>query len=203
MLFEALRLVYTSPEIFIQKLSQAVALKPTIYKFNIALADLNNHHYPNLNLVLAQHPSETLERMMVRLLVFCLHSNEDTDQLMSFTRGLSSTEEPDIWHKGLDDQLNYWIDVGEPSFDRMKKACRLAKRTFLYSFNSKSDVWWKQNQQQFSALPIKVASFDWQQIKTLAQQVERTATWSITISDDSLFVSTPKEQVETKVLILQ
>jgi uncharacterized protein YaeQ len=195
--------VYNLAKAVIQKLRQTVALKPTIYKFNIALADLNNHHYPNLNLVLAQHPSETLERMMVRLLVFCLHSHEDTDQLMSFTKGLSSTEEPDIWHKGLDDQLNYWIDVGEPSFDRMKKACRLAKRTFVYSFNSKSDVWWKQNQLQFSVLPIKLASFDWQEIKLLAQHVERTATWSITISDESLFISTQKAQAETKVLSLQ
>lgn len=180
-----------------------MALKPTIYKFNIALADLNNHHYPNLNLVLAQHPSETIERMMVRLLTFCLHSFEDTEQLMSFTKGLSSTEEPDIWHKGLDGQLNYWIDVGEPSFDRMKKACRLAKQTFVYSFNTKTDVWWKQNQQQFATLPIKVSSFDWQQIKLLAQQAERTASWSITISEDSLSVSTQKEQIEARVLSLQ
>lgn len=180
-----------------------MALKPTIYKFNIALADLNNNHYPNLNLVLAQHPSETLERMVVRLLVFCLHSVDDKDELMAFTKGLSSVEEPDIWHKGLDDQLNYWIDVGEPSFDRMKKACRLAKHTYIYSFNSKSDVWWKQNQSQFSTLPIKVISFDWPQIQLLAKQVARTASWSITISDESLFVSTSDMQVETSWTVLQ
>lgn len=174
-----------------------MALKPTIYKFNIAVTDLNHNHYPNLNLTLGQHPSETVERMLVRLLAFCLHSHQNADDLMTFTKGLSATEEPDIWHKGFDDQINYWIDVGEPSFDRMKKACRLAKETFLYSFNSKSAVWWKQNQTQFSALPIKVSSFDWSQIQLLAQQVERTASWSITITDESLFVSTANMQVET------
>ncbi|MFT4655669.1 MAG: hypothetical protein ACI82S_003339 [Patiriisocius sp.] len=180
-----------------------MALKPTIYKFNIALADLNNQHYPSLNLTIGQHPSETTERMLVRLLAFCLHSHADTHELMSFTKGLSATEEPDIWHKGFDDQLNYWIDIGEPSYDRMKKACRLAKETFLYSFNSKSAVWWKQNQAQFSSLPIKVFSFEWVHIQALAQQVERTMNWSITISDESLFISTKEAQVETQWIILQ
>jgi len=180
-----------------------MALKPTIYKFNIALTDLNHNHYPNLSLTMGQHPSETLERMLVRLLAFCLHSHENTDDLMSFTKGLSATEEPDIWHKGFDDQINYWIDVGEPSFDRMKKACRLAKETYLYSFNSKSAVWWKQNQTQFSTLPIKVSSFDWSQIQLLAQQVERTASWSITITDESLFVSTENMQIEATWFSLQ
>ena len=180
-----------------------MALKPTIYKFNIALADLNHEHYPNLNLTIGQHPSETVERMLVRLLVFCLHSHQDTDELMSFTKGLSETEEPDIWHKGFDGLINTWIDIGEPSFDRIKKACRLAKQTYVYSFNSKSSVWWKQKQAQFSALPVTVSSFDWVQIQALAQQVKRTANWSITISDGSLFITTEDTQIETSWTVLQ
>lgn len=180
-----------------------MALKPTIYKFNIALADLNHHHYPNLQLTLAQHPSETVERMLMRLLAYCLHSHENEDERMAFTKGLSAIEEPDIWHKGYDDQINIWIDIGEPSFDRMKKACRLAKKTIIYSFNSKSDVWWKQGQEQFSGLPISVIGFDWSQIQALAAQIERTATWSITISDESLFISTKAMQLETAWRILQ
>jgi uncharacterized protein YaeQ len=122
---------------------------------------------------------------------------------MVFTKGLSDADQPYIWHKGYDYQINYWIDVGEPSFDRMKKACRLAKQTYLYSFNSKVNVWWKQSQPQFSTLPIKVFSFDWAQIQLLAKQLERTASWSITISDESLFVSTGDEQVEAGWVLLQ
>lgn len=179
-----------------------MALKPTIYKFTITLADLNNQHYPNLNLTVAQHPSETLERMMVRVLVFCLHSHDDSEKLLAFTKGLSSVEEPDIWQKTLDDQLLTWIDVGEPSFERMKKACRLSKNTFVYSFNTKSDVWWKQNKQQFEALPIQFFAFEWEQIKALAKQVERTTNWSITISDDSVFVSTKTDQLEAQWRVL-
>jgi uncharacterized protein YaeQ len=173
-----------------------MALKPTIYKFNITLADINNHHYPNLNLTVAQHPSETTERMIVRLLVFCLHSFDDSENLLAFTKGLSSADDPDIWQKTLDDQLLSWIDVGEPSFDRMKKACRLAKNTFVYSFNTKSDVWWRQNKSQFETLPIQFFAFQWAQIQALAKQVERKSSWSITISDDLLYVSTAIEQLE-------
>jgi uncharacterized protein YaeQ len=180
-----------------------MALKPTIYKFNITLADINNHHYPNLSLTVAQHPSETIERMVVRVLVFCLHSFNDNENLLAFTKGLSSVEEPDIWQKTLDDQLLSWIDVGEPSFDRMKKACRLSKNTFVYSFNSKSDVWWKQSKGQFETLPIQFFAFQWEQIQALAKQVERKSSWSITISDESLYVSTAIEQLEANWRVLQ
>jgi uncharacterized protein YaeQ len=141
--------------------------------------------------------------MLVRLLVFCLHSHQDSDELMVFTRGLSATEEPDIWHKGMDGQINTWIDVGEPSFERMKKACRLGKRTYVYSFNSKSAVWWKQSQAQFSTLPVQVLSLDWTQIQSLAQQIERTSTWSITLSDESMFVTTKDSQFEVVWRVLQ
>jgi uncharacterized protein YaeQ len=175
-----------------------MALKPTIYKFNVTLADLNNHHYPNLNLTVAQHPSETIERMLVRVLVFCLHSFDDNDSLLAFTKGLSSVEEPDLWQKTLDDQLLSWIDVGEPSFDRMKKACRLSKSTFVYSFNSKSEVWWKQNKEQLETLPIQFFAFQWEQIQLLAKEIERKSSWSVTISDESLFVTTTNEQFEVK-----
>ncbi|WP_412972564.1 YaeQ family protein [Glaciecola sp. MF2-115] len=180
-----------------------MALKPTIYKFNVTLADLNNHHYPNLSLTVAQHPSETLERMLVRVMVFCLHSFDDNEGLLAFTKGLSSVEEPDLWQKTLDDQLLSWIDVGEPSFDRMKKACRLSKSTFVYSFNSKSDVWWKQNREQLEALPIKFFAFEWEQIKLLAKEIERKSTWSITISDESIFVTTASEQFEVNWIALK
>ena len=119
-----------------------MAIKPTIYKFRIALSDLDNNNYDTLNLTLAQHPSETLERMMTRVLAFCMNTQEH----LSFTKGLSDIDQPDIWARTLDDQIFLWIDVGEPSFDRIKKSTRLARNVKVYCFNSKADVWWKQSQ---------------------------------------------------------
>jgi len=173
-----------------------MALKPTIYKFKIALSDLNHDHYTSLNLTVALHPSETLERMMARVLAFCLHAYNDTEQLMSFTKGLSSVDEPDIWLRSLDDQLQLWIDVGEPAFERMKKACRQSKHTFVYSFNAKSDVWWKQGMSQLQTLPIDIMQFKYAEIQGLAALVERTMDWSLTLSGESAFVATAKTQVE-------
>lgn len=95
-----------------------MALKPTIYKAKIALSDVNRNYYDTLNLTIAQHPSETQERMMVRLLAFCINAHEQ----LVFTKGISSPEEPDLWIRSLDDNLELWIDVGEPAFERIKKS---------------------------------------------------------------------------------
>lgn len=180
-----------------------MALKPTIYKFKIALSDFNNDHYDSLQLTVAQHPSETLERMMARLMAFCIHAADDKDKLMAFTKGLSSVDEPDIWLKGLDDQLHLWLDVGEPSFERMKKACRLAKKTLVYTFNSKSDVWWKQTQAQLSTLPISVFQFDWGEIKALSDLASRTMDITLTITGQSIYAVVEDEQLELNWVNLQ
>ena len=83
-----------------------MALKPTIFKIKIALSNIEANHYDNLNLTIAQHPSESLERMMARVLAFCMNAREN----LSFTKGLSAVEEPDIWERTLDDRLSLWID---------------------------------------------------------------------------------------------
>lgn len=163
-----------------------MALKPTIYKFNISLSDTNRNYYDSLNLTVAQHPSESLERMMARVMAFCLNADES----LSFTKGLSEPDVPDIWARTLDGQLDSWIDVGEPGLERIKKASRLAKKVSIYSFNSKSSVWWQQNNRKFSQLPVSVFRFEWDDMLILAGFVERSMSLSVTISGDSAYVAT-------------
>jgi len=129
-----------------------VALKPTIYKLNISLSDLNRNYYDTLNLTIAQHPSETVERMMARVVAYCINAHE----YLLFTKGLSDVDEPDIWLRTLDDQISLWIEVGEPSVTRIKKASRLSKATMVYCFNSKADVWWKQAEDKIKLLKASV-----------------------------------------------
>ena len=117
-----------------------MALKPTIYKFRLSISDTNRDLYNSTQLTIAQHPSENTERMMARVLAYCIKYQPE----LSFTKGLSSTEEPDLWLKALDGSTSVWIEVGEPSLDRIKKATRLAQRVDIFSFTSKSDVWWEQ-----------------------------------------------------------
>lgn len=179
-----------------------MALKPTIFKFRIALSDLNRDYYTTLNLTLAQHPSETIERMMVRVLAFCLNTYNGQEQLV-FSKGLSSIDEPDIWQKTLDDKIIKWIEVGEPAVERIKKATRLAEEVKVYCFNSKQDVWWAQSQKKFHLLPVSVFAFDWESVLSLSNLVTRTMDMSINISDDSIYVSAEQDSCEVKITTLK
>ena len=169
-----------------------LAIKPTIYKLRIALSDLERHYYDSLSLTIALHPSETHERMVARILAFCLNAQPD----LSFTKGLSAIEEPDLWVKSLDQQINLWIDVGEPSLDRIKKASRQSKEAMVYSFNSKSDVWWEQLKNKINFDNVAVNCFDYSQIQTLATHIERTSDWSVTITGQSAYIATSKGEVD-------
>jgi uncharacterized protein YaeQ len=176
-----------------------VALKPTIYKLKITLADIDRNHYDSLNLTIAQHPSETLERMMARVLAFCMNDREQ----LSLTKGLSSVEEPDIWARTLDDRISLWIDIGEPAFDRIKKATRLSPKVKVYSFNLKSDSWWAKEQAKFKDLKVSVFQFHWKNIQVLAALVKRTMDLSITISDNTAYVSAKNGECEVSWVSLQ
>ena len=170
----------------------SVALKPTIYKFRIALSDMNRDVYDNLALTVAMHPSENVERMMARVLAYCWNWQE----LLAFTKGLSVIEDPDIWVRTLDDQLMLWIDIGEPAFDRVKKATTLAREVKVYSFNSKANVWWEQNRTKLTQLNAAFYNFEYQQIQTLAGLVDRTTDMSVTISGESAYITTDRGDCE-------
>lgn len=182
-----------------------MALKPTIFKIRISLSDLNHDYYDALNLTLAQHPSETVERMMVRVLAFCLnaHDKDERQDQLVFTKGLSSIDEPDIWLKTLDNQILKWIEVGEPASDRIKKATRLAKVVKIYCFNSKADVWWSQSQKKMNLLAVSVYAFDWESVVCLSKLVSRTMDFSINISDDLVYVAAEQGECELKLTTLK
>ena len=176
-----------------------MALKPTIYKFRISLSDLNRNYYDTLNLTLAQHPSEKIERMMVRVLAYCINAQED----LVFTKGLSEINEPDIWVRSMDDQTLLWIDVGEPAIDRIKKISRLAKDVKVYCFNSKADIWWSQLDNKVKQYPISVLKFEWDTIQALASLVERTMDISVSITGDSAYIATESGECEVGWNVLQ
>lgn len=170
----------------------SVALKPTIYKFKIALTDLNRNYYDTLNLTIAQHPSETLERMMVRMLAFCINAQES----LVLSKGLSTVEEPDLWAHTPDGRIALWIDVGEPAPDRIKKATRIAQTVKVYSFNSKSNVWWMQEKTKFNELTATIFQFQWPNIQALAKLVQRTMDISVTITEESAYVAAESGECE-------
>jgi len=169
-----------------------MALKPTIYKLKVFLSDTDRNFYETLDLTIAKHPSETRERMMARVLAFCINAQEH----LIFSEGLSTPNEPDIWAHGLDGQLLTWIDVGEPASARIKKACRNARQVKVYSFNNKSDTWWKLNHKDLSSLNADFYQIAWLELQALTELLERTMDISITINGFSAYITSDKGECE-------
>ena len=120
-----------------------MALKATIYKAQLQIADMDRQLYADHALTLAQHPSETQERLMVRLLAFALNVPHDTHRgALVFARGLSDSDEPDLWQHDLSGQLIHWIEVGQPDDRRMIKASGRAERVTVIAYGPAVPVWW-------------------------------------------------------------
>jgi uncharacterized protein YaeQ len=119
-----------------------MALKSTVVKAELQISDLDRHYYASHNLTVAQHPSETDERLMVRLLAFALFAEER----LEFGRGLSQDDEPDLWLKELTGEIDLWIDLGQPEEARIRKACGRARRAVVVTYSGRSaDIWWEKN----------------------------------------------------------
>ena len=176
-----------------------MATKPTIYKAHIDLSDTDRKVYEALNLTLARHPSETLERMLVRLLAYCFNAREG----LQFGKGISDSDEADLWAHSLDGVLELWIDVGEPAVERIRKASRIARGVRVYSFNSKAATWWSQNQKQFAELDVAVYRLEWKAVQALASQLGRNIDLSVSISGGSAFVATAGGEYELQAEPLQ
>jgi uncharacterized protein YaeQ len=119
-----------------------MALKATIFKATLQIADMERNYYGDHAITLARHPSETDERLMVRLLAFCLHA----DPALSFGKGLSTLEEPDLWLKDLTGQTNLWIDVGQPEDKRVRRACGRADNVVIYTYGTRAGIWWQKTE---------------------------------------------------------
>jgi uncharacterized protein YaeQ len=169
-----------------------MALKSTIFKADCQIADIDRSYYQPHNLTIALHPSETEERMMVRLLAFVLNAHE----YLQFTKGLSADDEPDIWQKSLTDDIELWIDVGMPDEKRLRKASSRADKVILYTYGGRNTVWWKQIEtklERFSNLTVvnlPKASTD-----QLTLLVKRAMQLQINLQDGQIWVSDDQQTV--------
>jgi uncharacterized protein YaeQ len=119
-----------------------MALTATIYKAELQVSDMDRHYYATHSLTLARHPSETEERLMVRLLAFALHA----DERLEFGKGLSDEEEPALWRKAYTGEIEQWIELGQPDEARIRKACNRAQQVVVLNYGGRAaDVWWDKN----------------------------------------------------------
>jgi uncharacterized protein YaeQ len=132
-----------------------MALAATIYKADVDLSDMDRHYYQHHALTLARHPSETAERMMVRLLAFLQHANGQ----LKFTKGLSETSEPDLWLKDPTGRTVLWIETGLPDARRLARASGKADQVVVYAYGRQAQQWWKQTEKMVDRLANLSLSF--------------------------------------------
>lgn len=164
---------------------RTMAIKPTIYKFKIDLSDIDRNRYDTLNLTVALHPSEDVERMMARLVAFCMNAGEG----LTFARGVCVAEEPDIWARTPDGRIALWIDMGEPAVDRIKKAARQASEVKIYAFRASAEGWWQRERSRLDNPNVSVFRLHWNGIRDLAGMARRTMELIVTVSGGTAYVS--------------
>lgn len=163
-----------------------MALKATIFKANLQIADLDRHHYSEYALTIARHPSETDERMMVRLLAFALRA----DASLSFGKGVSEVDEPDVWSKDLTGAIQLWIDVGQPDERRILKACGRAAEVLVIAYGSNADIWWRGIEARLArGRNLRVIKLPHFAAASLSQLVERSMQLQCTIQDGQIWLS--------------
>ncbi|MEX3956241.1 YaeQ family protein [Trinickia sp. EG282A] len=164
-----------------------MALKSTIYKAELQIADMDRHYYADHALTIARHPSETDERMMVRLVAFALSAGER----LEFCKGLSDTDEPDLWQKDLTGAIETWIEVGQPDERRIAKASARAGEVIVIAYGGRaSDVWWQGLRGKIERFGnVRVLSLAEGVGDALARLAERSMRLQVTVQDGSAWIS--------------
>jgi uncharacterized protein YaeQ len=170
-----------------------MALNATIHRCALQVSDLDRTHYRTYQLTIARHPSETDERMMVRVLAFALNADDG----LGFTRGLSQDDEPELWQRSLSEEILLWIEIGQPDEKRIKKACSRSTRVLIYCHQHRAaTVWWKQIAQRlkrFDQLSVfKLPDGIGAQLATLAQ---RNMDLQCTIQDGEIWLSSETDGI--------
>lgn len=170
-----------------------MAIKSTIFKADLQIADMDRHYYQDHSLTLARHPSENNERMMLRLLCFALHASD----AMGFTRGLSTEDEPELWQKSLSDEIEVWIDLGQPDEKRIRKACGRAKRVFIYTYNYRSTMaWWEQMRSRLTRFDnLSIIVIPDEALQTMGSMAQRGMQLQYTIQDGEILLSNGERSV--------
>lgn len=181
-----------------------MALKSTIYKAHLQVADMDRQVYGEHALRLALHPSETEERLLVRLLAFALNvPADDRRGTLQFARGLSDSEEPDLWQRDLTGQLLQWIEVGQPDERRLAKACGRAERVVVYAYANAAPIWWAPLAAKLTRLAnLAVWQLPAPQSQALAAFAQRSMQWQVTVQDGHVWVSDGTRAVELRPLAL-
>lgn len=178
-----------------------MALKATIFKAEIHVADMDRNYFQTHDLTIARHPSETDERMMMRLLAFAFHANE----AVTFGKGLSSDDEPDLWQKDLTGAIEKWIDVGQPDEKIIRRACGRASHVFVYNYGVRTaDAWWQAQRNTLERQTnLTVFNIPMTASAALAKLADRNMEVQCTIQEGQIWLTDGKTTVHVEPNVLK
>jgi uncharacterized protein YaeQ len=182
-----------------------MALKSTIYKAQVGVADMDRGVYRDHALTLALHPSETEERLMMRLLAYALHAPADEHRgRLVFAKGLSDTDEPDLWQHDLAGTLVQWIEVGQPDERRLRLAANRAERATFIAYGSSTPIWWAGVADKVArAERLAVWHVDAAHSGELAALASRSMQLQLTVQDGVVWVADGRQSVEVAPRLLK
>lgn len=170
-----------------------MALKATIFKASLQVSDMDRNYYGEHSLTLARHPSETDERMMMRVLAFALNAHEQ----LAFGKGLSDTDEPDLWQKDLTGRIVHWIEVGQPDDKRLMRASGKSDRVTVYTYGRGADLWWEGNAGRLNrAKNLAVWSVPADASKAMKNLAARAMQLQCTVQEGQLWFSSAAETAQ-------
>ncbi len=178
-----------------------MALKATIFKADLQIANMDRNYYHDHALTIARHPSESDERMMMRLLAYALNASEG----LSFGKGLSTDDEPDLWRKDLTGAIELWIDVGQPDERRIRRACGRAREVIVYSYGGYgAAIWWNQVGGELArAKNLAVISVPPAASQALARLARRNMRLNCTIQDQQVWLGDAEDRVQVELTVNQ
>lgn len=178
-----------------------MALKSTVHRAELDVADIDHGNYGSFTLTLARHPSETEERLMMRVLAFALHA----DAALEFGRGISTEEEPDLWLKDATGAIRLWIDVGLPEERRLRRAAGRAERLVVIAYGGRGvDVWWDRNREALAKLPaLTVLAIPWEAGRALAALASRNMHLQCTVQERQVWLSDATHSVLIEPVVLR
>ncbi len=183
-----------------------MALKSTIFKANLQIADIDHGYYADHALTLARHPSETDERMMIRLVALALQAHQlqsvlGGDGVLAFGAGLSNPDDPDLSLRDYTGQTRLWIEVGQPEDKPLIKACGKADQVLLYCFSHSAEIWWRGMESKLSRPQnLQVWRVPTDASQALAALAERSMQLQATVQEGALTLSSEKGSVEVECL---
>jgi uncharacterized protein YaeQ len=175
-----------------------MALKATIYKANVSFSDLDRNVYSDHVLTIARHPSETEERLMIRLLAFVLHAPASNDHgSLEFSKDMWEPDGAALTQYDLTGLLMQWIELGQPEERRLMQACGRSKHVTVYSFSTTTPTWWAAIKDRFSRVKnLTVWQIPSAQSQALGALATRSMELQVTLQDGGLWVGVGDASVE-------